>query len=122
MQASLRSSKVQSLSRELLLISEVKDRSLRRRAVRVREHCKSRLEFIHSRGLFRFYNGHGITHSERVLQIISNILAAGTLEGKTLTEYELFLLYLAAYCHDLGMLTFPGEDFNDFVLSDDLFT
>lgn len=100
------------LSNELLIISEVKDLDLRRRARAVREHCKSRLEFIHSKGLFRFYNGHGITHSERVLRVMSKILEAGE-PNRRLTEYELFLLYLSAYCHDLGMLILPGEDFND---------
>lgn len=105
--------KMQNASAELLLFDRMKNYALRRRAIKVRGFCKHELEYIHSNGLFRFFNSHGIIHSENILKIMDDFLTTASLSNKGLDEYEIFLLYISAYCHDLGLLMFPRENFED---------
>ena len=103
---------LKNLAPELVFLSKIESNELRERAKEIRGFCKRKLDFIHSQGLFRFYNSHGVTHSEKILKFMEGILSAAP-SMESLNDYELFLLYVSAYCHDLGLLRFKGEDFYD---------
>lgn len=98
---------------DCVLFIEIESEELRARAAKIREFCKARLGYIHSQGLFRFYTNHGIRHSEKVLRYMDDIVHAASPSMSPLNDYELFLLYISSYCHDLGLLRREGEDFND---------
>lgn len=106
-------SPVRKLVPGLLLLDQIKEPTLVSRAVCIIEFCKKKLDFIMTQGLFRFYNNHGISHSEKILSFMDDILRAASLRRKKFSDYEIFLLYTSAYCHDLGMLKWSGENFDD---------
>jgi len=78
------------------------------RATRIRDWCEDRLEFIHSRGRMRFYTAHGIRHSKRVLRFGTELLRA--FPHRMSDPFSFFVMYTAAYCHDLGMMLREEED------------
>ena len=91
-------------------LSEIKGPALKSRAVEIKEYCSRELEFINTQGLFRFYNRHGPSHSQKVWENIKKILER---KNVVLSEYELFLAEAAAWCHDLGMIKEIGENFDE---------
>jgi len=92
------------------LLNEIADSSLKSRAAKIKKYCSRELEFINTQGLFRFYNRHGPSHSQKVWGIIKKILESW---NGVFSEYELFLEEAAAWCHDLGMIKREGENFED---------
>ncbi|MDI6885230.1 MAG: HD domain-containing protein [archaeon] len=97
------------------MLNKIENQRLKERAKKIREHCVRVLPRIHSQGLFRYYNDHGPAHSEAILRLLNNLLDNILLkkDNGRLTEYDYFLLYTAAWCHDLGMLMKEGEDFDN---------
>ena len=83
----------------------------KQQAVRIRDWCEDRLEFIHSRGGMQYYTGHGIGHSKRVLRHAVALLRAQ--EGHFPGPLSCLVTYAAAYAHDLGLMFRPSEDPND---------
>jgi len=102
---------LEGLSYETVLLRKIESDELKNRAKKIRRFCKNKFAFL-SQDLFRFYISHGVTHSEDILIFMDGILNAGP-SMNNLNDYELFLLYVSAYCHDLGLLRFKGEDFKD---------
>jgi len=82
--------------------------AMRCRATRIRDWCEDKLEFIHSRGKMRYYTAHGIRHSKRVLRFATELLQAFPLQMSD--PFSFFVMYTAAYCHDLGMMLREEED------------
>jgi|GEM_PF-3207741 len=97
------------------ILNKIENQRLKDRAEKIREHCERILPRIHSQGLFRYYNDHGPAHSKAVLKLLNNLLDDISLkkDNGRLTEYEYFILYAAAWCHDSGMLMREGEDFDN---------
>ena len=96
----------------MYLLNEITDSALKSRATKIKDYCSRELEFINTHGLFRFYNRHGPSHSQKVWEIIKKILVVQSWNS-VLSEYELFLERAAAWCHDLGMIKREGENFED---------
>ena len=81
---------------------------MRKSAIKIRDWCEDKLEFIHSRGAFRYFTAHGIGHSKRVLRYGIDLLNAFPQCFKDPFAY--FAIYAGAYCHDIGMIYREGED------------
>lgn len=92
------------------ILNKIENRRLKDRAEKIKEYCSRELEFINTQGLFRFYNRHGPSHSQKVWDLIKKILES---RNGVLSEYELFLDEAAAWCHDLGMIKGKDENFDD---------
>jgi len=58
---------------------------------------------IWARPLSLKYTDHGVTHSERVIKNFNDIIRNQMNTAKKLNSYELFIIYAAAYLHDIGM-------------------
>ena len=82
--------------------------AMRERAIRIRDWCEERLEFIHSRGEMRYYTAHGIGHSKRVLRFGADLLRA--FPDVLCDPFGYFAIYVGAYCHDLGLMLREHED------------
>jgi len=59
------------------------------------------LAYMHANPVFQYYTNHGVYHSYNVLSYAEHIIDQ---LGLILNNYELFILYLGAYYHDMGML------------------
>ncbi len=84
---------------------------LRERAARVRDYCEERLEILHAQAMSRCGISSGIGHSKRVLRLSADLLHA--FEGSFSDAFPYYTIYVAAYCHDLGMMLRQGEDAGD---------
>lgn len=52
------------------------------------------------RPLLQHYTNHGIDHSERIIEVLGNVLEG---HSDQLNDYEKFILLASAYLHDIGM-------------------
>ena len=92
-------------------------RNLKERYEKIVKFCQNELTWVHSDSkYFRFFTNHGTPHSSNVLNNIFQLLDEFDLKlgERRLDEYEMFLLAVCAWCHDLGMLCQDGENFDDF--------
>jgi len=95
----------------------LKDERLKQRYEKITQFCQNQLTWMHSDlKFFRFFTNHGIPHSSNILNMIFQLLDDWDLISgdKKLNEYELFLLAVCSWCHDLGMLNQEGENFDDY--------
>jgi Tfp pilus assembly protein PilF len=92
------------------ILNKIESQRLKDRAEKIKKYCSRDLEFINTQGLFRFYNRHGPSHSQKVWENIKKLLESW---NSALSEYELFLEEASAWCHDLGMFKREGDDFED---------
>lgn len=96
--------------------SYIVEDELNERLEEIKDFCERQLNYIHSDGvLLRFFTNHGTAHSRKVQEWIEELVNDIKLQhGETkLTQYEYYLLSVSSWCHDLGMLPNPDEDFDD---------
>ena len=97
----------------------LRSKDLKKRYEKIEHFCQNQLTWMHSDSkYFRFFTNHGIPHSSNVLNRIFQLLGDWDLKSdeKKLNEYEVFLLAVCSWCHDLGMLRQDGENFDDYGL------
>lgn len=97
---------------------------LRQAAQRVAEFCMDYLDAFHALDVsyFRYFNDHGTKHSLRILDNMAKLIstklpwplgeqprAESQSAHERLVEYDLFLLYCAAFAHDIGMFPKPDD-------------
>jgi len=87
---------------------------LRERAARVRDYCEERLEVLHAQAAGRCGISSGIGHSKRVLRLSADLLRA--FEAGFSDPFPYYAMYVATYCHDLGMIVRKGEDLGNATL------
>ncbi|MFZ3049686.1 MAG: hypothetical protein WA106_02650, partial [Methanothrix sp.] len=95
----------------------LKEERLKHRYEKIKRFCQNELTWMHSDlTYFRFFTNHGVPHSSNVLDMIFQLLDDWELRSgdEKLNEYELFLLAACSWCHDLGMLSQEGENFDDY--------
>ena len=83
-----------------------KDVGLEGRLYKLEEEAKKLLVFTHSK--FPYFTNHDFTHSKRVENILNWLILDEFKE--ILLPYELFLLILASWFHDIGMIGKEEED------------
>lgn len=64
-------------------------------------YCQKILTFIPRVDSLKDYPSHGIDHSVRIIEYINKFITSFEVE---LSEEEIYLLYLAAWCHDIGCI------------------
>ena len=87
---------------------------LRSRLVGIRDACKE----IWKAPILQHFTDHGLEHSEKIIVILRMLLGSKEEAEQRITEHELFILFAAAYLHDIGM----QSAFHDGLLSKDHFT
>jgi HEAT repeat protein len=76
--------------------------NLKKSAKNVQMYCQRQLDafFASDDIYFRFFTNHASLHSQTILKILKELL----LDVELKNDYEYYLLYTAAYAHDIGML------------------
>nr|MDO8083129.1 hypothetical protein [Candidatus Freyarchaeota archaeon] len=88
------------------MIFEKIEPALRERAKEIENFCSRKLDYLHGLNCFRYYTDHGPAHSKAILELFGKLLDSISLKkGGRLNEYEYFILYNSAWCHDLGLLS-----------------
>jgi hypothetical protein len=80
----------------------IHNKNLKKSAKNVQSYCENLLKYIHASDdiYFRFFTDHTPSHSQTILKILKELLFDVNLKN----DYEYYLLYTAAYAHDIGML------------------
>ena len=75
---------------------------LKKSAENVQRYCQILLDAFYASDdiYFRFFTNHASLHSQTILKILKELL----FDLKLKNDYEYYLLYTAAYAHDIGML------------------
>jgi hypothetical protein len=84
------------------ILENIYNEKLRESAEKVREYCQRLLDAFYASDdhYFRFFTNHASFHSGMILKRLKELL----LDTEMRNGYEYYLLYAAAYAHDIGML------------------
>jgi len=84
------------------ILENICHEGLRDSAEKVREYSQRLLDaaWASDDHFFRFFTNHASLHSQMILKRLKELL----FETRLKNDYEYYLLYTAAYAHDLGML------------------
>jgi hypothetical protein len=84
------------------ILENIQNENLKKSAENVQRYCQRLLGYIHASDdiYFRFFTNHASLHSQTLLKILKELF----LDVKLKNDYEYYLLYTAAYAHDIGML------------------
>ena len=84
------------------IFENIHNKNLKKSAENMQKYCQKLLGYIHASDdiYFRFFTNHASLHSQTILKILKELL----FNVKLKNDYEYYLLYTAAYAHDIGML------------------
>jgi len=84
------------------ILENIHNKNLKKSAENVQKYCQKLLDafFASDDIYFRFFTNHASLHSQTILKILKELLFKVNLKN----DYEYYLLYTAAYAHDIGML------------------
>ncbi|MDY6965964.1 MAG: hypothetical protein SVM80_08360 [Halobacteriota archaeon] len=84
------------------ILEKIQNKNLKRSAEELREYCMRLLDASYATDdhYFKFFTNHASYHSQIILKRLKEILS----ETRMKNDYEYYLLFTAAYAHDLGML------------------
>ncbi len=84
------------------LLETIHNETLKKSAENVQKYCQKLLDAFYASDdiYFRFFTNHASLHSQTILKILKELLLGVKLKN----DYEYYLLYTAAYAHDIGML------------------
>lgn len=90
------------LSDSLEILEKIHNETLKKSAENVQRYCQRLLDAFYASDdiHFRFFTNHASLHSQTILKILKELL----FDVKLKNNYEYYLLYTAAYAHDIGML------------------
>lgn len=67
------------------------------------ESLRAAVTPILANNLLPYFTAHDVAHCDRVVELIDELIYDLQTSDKHLSQSELFVLYAAAYCHDVGM-------------------
>jgi hypothetical protein len=84
------------------LLETIYNETLKKSAENVQKYCQKLLDAFYASDdiYFRFFTNHASLHSQTILKRLEELL----FDVKLKNDYEYYLLYTAAYAHDIGML------------------
>ncbi len=84
------------------ILENIQNENLKKSAENVQRYCQKLLDAFYASDdiYFRFFTNHASLHSQTILKILKELLLDLNLKN----DYEYYLLYTAAYAHDIGML------------------
>jgi hypothetical protein len=84
------------------ILENLYNENLKKSAENVQRYCQRLLDAFYASDdiYFRFFTNHASLHSQTILKILKELL----FDIKLKNDYEYYLLYTAAYAHDIGML------------------
>ena len=84
------------------ILENIHNKTLKKSAENVQMYCQKLLDHFHASDdiYFRFFTNHASLHSQTILKRLKELL----FDLKLKNDYEYYLLYTAAYAHDIGML------------------
>ena len=84
------------------ILENIHNENLKKSAENVRRYCQRQLDAFYASDdiYFRFFTNHASLHSQTILERLKELL----FDVKLKNDYEYYLLYTAAYAHDIGML------------------
>ena len=84
------------------ILENLQNETLKKSAEKVQRYCQKLLDAFYASDdiYFRFFTNHASLHSQTILKILKELLFDLNLKN----DYEYYLLYTAAYAHDIGML------------------
>jgi hypothetical protein len=90
------------------IFENIHNKNLKKSAENMQKYCQKLLGYIHASDdiYFRFFTNHASLHSQTILKILKELL----FNVKLKNDYEYYLLYTAAYAHDIGMLPQKTND------------
>lgn len=90
------------LSDSLEILEKIRNETLKKSAENVQMYCQRLLDAFCASDdyYFRLFTNHASLHSQTILKRLKELL----FDLKLKNDYEYYLLYTAAYAHDIGML------------------
>jgi hypothetical protein len=84
------------------ILENIHNKNLKKSAENVQRYCQKLLDVFYASDdiYFRFFTNHASLHSQTILERLKELL----FDVKLKNDYEYYLLYTAAYAHDIGML------------------
>nr|CBH38987.1 hypothetical protein BSM_24640 [uncultured archaeon] len=84
------------------ILENIHNENLKKSAENVQRYCQRLLDAFYASDdiYFRFFTNHASLHSQTILKLLKELLFDVNLKN----DYEYYLLYTAAYAHDIGML------------------
>lgn len=84
------------------ILENIHNGNLKKSAENVQRYCQKLLDAFYASDdiYFRFFTNHASLHSQTILKRLKELL----FDVKLKNNYEYYLLYTAAYAHDIGML------------------
>ena len=84
------------------ILENIRNETSKKSAENVQRYCQKLLDAFQGSDdiYFRFFTNHASLHSQTILKRLKELL----FDVKLKNDYEYYLLYAAAYAHDIGML------------------
>ena len=84
------------------ILENIHNETLKKSAENVQRYCQKLLDAFYASDdiYFHFFTNHASLHSQTILKRLKELL----FDVKLKNDYEYYLLYTAAYAHDIGML------------------